>query len=379
MLTNMRRRLIRMSESRVFGAAVSGLQMLPDRNANLLRVLMFHRVAEEDERRDLDPTLISATPPQFARHIDWLSREFEFVSLRDVLLAVNGEESLPPRALLLTVDDAYLDFVQHAWPILSSKSVPAVLCVPTAFPDHPTRAFWWDRLHCALILTDQPGQIETCFGAQSLETPARRSDVFRELKRKLKQLPDQELQKQVDRICAQRDAPHPGPAVMSWKQLRDVSQAGVTLIPHTHTHPLLNRISPDDAYAEIRESRNELIRQIGESPPAFAYPAGYYSSQVAEILHAEGFQVAFSTIRGINDLRSIDPLRIRRTNVGRHTPDALIRAQLIASARILNPAVPTIFPSCKVNSDSYHNFMTGQHSVREPDCDAVDKNACHTF
>ena len=51
------------------------------------------------------------------------------------------------RVVVAFFDDGYLDFAEHAWPTLQSLGIPAVLFVPTAFPDHPGPGFWWDRLY----------------------------------------------------------------------------------------------------------------------------------------------------------------------------------------------------------------------------------------
>jgi peptidoglycan/xylan/chitin deacetylase (PgdA/CDA1 family) len=66
--------------------------------------------------------------------------------------AIAAGAPLPPRAVLITFDDAYDDFGKTAWPILQHFRLPATLFVPTAYPDQPQRAFWWDRLYRAMVL-----------------------------------------------------------------------------------------------------------------------------------------------------------------------------------------------------------------------------------
>jgi len=53
------------------------------------------------------------------------------------------------------------------------------------------------------------------------------------------------------------------------------------------------------------------------------------SDQVVQMLEQAGFALAFTTARGINDLRAADRLRLRRINLGRRATLALMRAQLL--------------------------------------------------
>ena len=41
--------------------------------------------------------------------------------------------------------------------------------------------------------------------------------------------------------------------------------------------------------------------------------------------------LAFTTLRGVNDMRTADPLRLRRINVGLHTSGAVLRTQLLST------------------------------------------------
>ena len=40
-------------------------------------------------------------------------------------------------AVLVTFDDAYADFAEHAWPVLRAHGISPLLFVPTAFPGDP--------------------------------------------------------------------------------------------------------------------------------------------------------------------------------------------------------------------------------------------------
>jgi hypothetical protein len=97
----------------------------------------------------------------------------------------------------------------------------------------------------------------------------------------------------------------------------------------------MNRISPHQAQAEAADSLADLAQQVGPVPPVFAYPSGGFDPGAVEALRAAGIELAFTTGRGINNLRTADPLLLRRINIGRHTSPALLRAQLLPWVRYL--------------------------------------------
>src|SRR5262245_66051523 len=99
----------------------------------MLRVLTYHRIAEASSALHLNPRLISASPEEFAAQIRFLASHYRVVGLEDVLVAFETHRPLPRRAVLITFDDAYRDFMDVAWPILQAHRVPATLFVPTAY------------------------------------------------------------------------------------------------------------------------------------------------------------------------------------------------------------------------------------------------------
>ena len=294
-----------------------------------MRVLTYHRVANAGEDPYLDPSLISATPEDFERQMGFLARNYEVVSMDDVLDALEGRRRLSSRAALITFDDGYRDFAENAWPILKIYGLPVVLFVPTAYPDHPERAFWWDRLYQAVTFTPHPERRDALLGVRPGCAAPERLSRLSELRNILKAMPHAEAMALVEEIAQQLEVQPPRRhRVLTWKELRSLSKQGVTIGAHTRTHPILSQITADELREEIRGSQDDLQREIGDTRPIFCYPSGDHDDRVVRILREEGFAAAFTTLDGQNDLRFQDPLCLRRTNITRRTTFPIFRLRL---------------------------------------------------
>ena len=328
--------LYRSVESSLFQGCLRLLEQIDDRSENLLRVLTYHRIDEPSRLKNLHPGMISATPAEFSRQMEELARHYHVVSIHAVMEAIEKRIPLPARSVLITFDDAYQDFSEHAWPILKSHSLPVTLFVPTAFPDHPKRLFWWDHLYAAIANANDYDEIMFHKIRLCLKTKQDKTDSFKKARNWIKSLPHELAMLHVERICDELNAPEMENYVLGWNELRQLASEGVTLAPHTQTHPLLNRIEADKATEQATGSWDDLRREIGETLPIIAYPAGGVSDRVAENLKDHGFKMAFTTTRGINNLNSADLLQLRRINVGQGTSLPLFRTQLIQEFRWLN-------------------------------------------
>jgi peptidoglycan/xylan/chitin deacetylase (PgdA/CDA1 family) len=295
----------------------------------MLRVLIYHRIADPESSPRLDPALVSATPDVFKQQMQYLAARFRVVSLSDVLRAFQKGTALPEDAVLVTFDDAYADFGTTAWPILKSLGLPAALFVPTAYPDSPNQLFWWDRLYCAVTSTTRPELESSPFGTMSLRTREDRLETFRRLREHLKNSAHQEVMRVVDETCDRLGGvPLTTNGVLSWDELRTLSSEGVALAAHTRTHPLLTRIASDAAREEIVGSQRDLEHHIGDTVPVFCFPGGQHNDTLVSILKQEGFKLAFTTVRGSNDLECADPWRLRRINITRTTSPLMFRLRL---------------------------------------------------
>ena len=249
------------------------------------------------------------------------------LSLAEVLEVRDGRRTLPPRAVMITFDDAYVDFIEHAWPALRRHGAPVTMFVPTAYPGDPGRAFWWDRLHAAITATARR-EVRTPAGRFPLGTVEERLRAHRALCAAVGRAPHADAVALVDEVVRALGGGEARSAVLDWGRLRSLAAEGLTLAPHTRTHPRLDRLGVEAAMSEVAGSRADLEREIGPTPKVLAYPEGGHDDAVVDALSREGFALAFTTHRRVNDLRRADWLRLGRINVGRRSSVGAIGLQL---------------------------------------------------
>jgi peptidoglycan/xylan/chitin deacetylase (PgdA/CDA1 family) len=313
--------------SDLFAPLIGALERIDSGRPNLLPVLTYHRVTPV-ERADGYPGLISAEPEAFAQQMAFVARRYRAIALGELLEARNAGRRLAPGSVMVTFDDAYRDFAEHAWPVLRAHGIPVTLFVPTAYPGRPEQSFWWDWLYAAVDGARPGAVLETPAASLRLRSAADRMDAFRHIRTAVKALPHDDGMQLVASIAGQLDCPSPAGMVLDWPALRQLAADGVALAPHSRSHPLLDRVEVGRLDEELMGSRSDLDDQIGTTPPVLAYPSGAQSGAVRAAVERLGFRIAFGTTRGVNDLDVADWLSLRRINVGSRSSLNAIRAQL---------------------------------------------------
>jgi peptidoglycan/xylan/chitin deacetylase (PgdA/CDA1 family) len=98
---------------------------------------------------------------------------------------------------------------------------------------------------------------------------------------------------------------------MSWQQMREMQNNGVTFANHSASHDYLVRLKQGENHQrwqnrvteDIRRAQARLKTELGKAPMLFAYPYGEYNTDLANIVAQMGY-VAFgqhSGPAGIND------------------------------------------------------------------------------
>ena len=88
------------------------------------------------------------------------------------------------------------------------------------------------------------------------------------------------------------------PGQMTWQQLQEMADAGMSIQSHTVSHPDLPSASDSRLRSELVDSRQAIQQALDRPVYALAYPAGSYSQRVIQAAKAAGYVMAVATSKG---------------------------------------------------------------------------------
>jgi len=244
---------------------------------------------------------------QFELIIGWLKQWFNVLPLDEAVARLNAH-SLPPRAAAITFDDGYADNYAVAMPILQRHGLSATFFVATGYLDGGR--MWNDTLveavrQCGnrrLDLSDEG------LGTHDLNSDEAVRQAIDAVLKLVKYRDPEERIKAATYVAKVSGARLPTDLMMTSEQVKKMRRAGMTIGAHTVTHPILARLSPDDARAEVAESKQFLESLLQERVGLFAYPNGKpdvdYRAVDADMIRGLGFDAAVTTAWGVADARS---------------------------------------------------------------------------
>ncbi len=211
-------------------------------------ILMYHSISSYASPR-FRPCTVS--PQVFEKHLSYLEQhDYTAVTVTQFVRAmVQGRAKLPLRPVILTFDDGYEDFYTHALPALRRHGFAATLYIATAFVGGTSR--WLQR---------------------------------------------------------EGESMRP---MLTWEQLAEISASGIECGAHSHTHQPLDMLPLSTARNEIVYSKEVLEEHLGQEVSSFAYPFGYYTPRVQQIVQAYGYTSACALKRMLNSLYD-DPYALAR-------------------------------------------------------------------
>jgi len=186
---------------------------------------------------------------RFRRQMAYLKRfGYRVLDLEAAVQALFGGAALPSRSVVLTFDDGYRSFREHAFPVLKRFGFPATVFLVSGLLGK--RAEWLE-------------------------------------------------------------GGGPKPALMDVGEIRELHREGVRFGSHGITHPRLACLEPSAAREEIVGSRRMLEDLIGEPVEHFCYPYGDYDEGTRDLVEEGGYRSALTCIRGAANAAD-NPLEIPR-------------------------------------------------------------------
>ncbi|SFF21020.1 polysaccharide deacetylase family protein [Streptomyces mirabilis] len=107
-------------------------------------------------------------------------------------------------------------------------------------------------------------------------------------------------------------------AMLSWAQVRELAAEQVEIGGHSHTHPQLDQLSDDALRFEVLRCKEIIADELGSRPASFAYPYGYSSRRVRQVVRETGFAQSLAVGNGLARRRQ-GPYALHRVTVRRTT------------------------------------------------------------
>lgn len=101
--------------------------------------------------------------------------------------------------------------------------------------------------------------------------------------------------------------------MLSWENIHEMKSAGIEFGSHSLTHPDLTRLSLDHVEREVCDSKTILEDTLGRKVSAFAYPYGYHTRTIREIVK-KYYSLACSGRLGVTT-RSSEPFALERIDM----------------------------------------------------------------
>lgn len=270
-------------------------------------ILGYHRIipSHSYERSFIQPGMY-VTLETFEKHIAYLSKNYSVMGLDCIT-----EDRALPNKCIVTFDDGWADNYKYAFPILKHYGIPATIFIATNKVGTSTWP-WPDRI-CYYIYNagthdfmdilkkgveflglSPPGNARNAKNTMVL------SEIILEFMKRLDPANLDSLVNHIDsEVVSRYGAVKNVRPWLTWDEVMEMSQSGISFGAHTHNHVILTNMPLDDARSEILLSREILSQKIKKPVKMFCYPNGHFNNEIIDIISNSGYDIAVTTKRGL--------------------------------------------------------------------------------
>jgi len=304
MLRNLKLGVLRLAQA-------AGVQELVARSRwrrQRLLILCYHGISLDEEH--LWRPNLYLDPALFRQRLEYLRGGGYSVLGLDEGLRRLREGSLPPKAVCLTFDDGFVDFLEAGYPLLATFGMPATVYLTTWYAGRGEPVFGlmthyllWkargQRLDLSPLVSgartvhlDTPRECESA--AAAIVSHARRDGRSHEDRQALLWFLADRLEVDYSGLLARRVL-----QIMSANEVARLSPLVATVELHTHRHRV--PMDPVMFTAEVEDNRAAIraMRPRQDNPVHFCYPSGVHAPEMLPWLRAAGVQSATTCEPGI--------------------------------------------------------------------------------
>lgn len=223
-------------------------------------VLTYHHISKKSFSG------VTITPERFEQDLKMIKDgNFNAISIRKLVNAMDGKEKLPPNAVVMTFDDGIESFYKYAYPLLKKYNMPAVNFIITS------------RTESYSPSTEDfnplsPQEIKEMYSSGIIDIQSHTHNSHEYI------IKDAELKKG---------------GKLAYREYYKDSKTFES--EETYTKRVLD---------DLKASREIIYKYIGVYPDMLCFPFGHYNSRVIELGKQAGFKYFITTVPGYNKQNS---------------------------------------------------------------------------
>ena len=271
-----------------------------------LAVLMYHYVRDPGDQAEAGSGIPGLPVSHFEAQLNHVTQHHTVISWLDLKQSLLEQKPLPPSACLLTFDDGVCDHYLNVFPALRARGLSGLFFALARQPKDGLAL--GHKIHFLLARLGLDGLREAIwFRLSSAQrelyelAEAHYQTKYSELDA-FKAVLQRNLSAEAEALLSQLFAEHigseekiAGTYYLTADQIGEMVAGGMHFGGHSRSHPWFDWVDADSQAEEIKASA-EWLRGIEPGPWAFAYPYGGLSPHARQLLQAQGFVAAFTTV-----------------------------------------------------------------------------------
>ena len=325
-------------------------------NRNRAIILFYHGICNEDFDLLKDYEERHTPKSSFRKHLDYLKKHgYVFVNMTELITSLKNKAKIE-KYVVLTFDDGFKNIITNAYPIMQEFNAKGC-CYLVSDLVGTNRLLWTDYVET--VIRNWPKRdLQFFFKGENINYSVgdkRASEnAMRDIKAKLRKIPDKERLKHLEQFSNQKLENIPEEFFMAdWKQIKNLDPAILEVGGHTKNHPNCENLDSDDELkGELLGSKIKIEENTGRNVMHFCYPAGSNNDRVVKKVMEYGYESAVTTAPGFID-QSADRYRLKRIAAGKDS--LLFKANISGSYHALRRLKAILRPGSAGDISLYEN------------------------
>lgn len=240
------------------------------------QILMLHRIAPHSPNQIKENENMKVSPKHLENFIlSALKRGYNFISLDTLYEMIVNQDFQNSKNIVFTIDDGYLDNYTYAFPIFKKYKIPFCIYLCTSYLSQQPN-MWWYSLG-DFILQHSSYYHPITKKKIDISTSHQKSLLFMELRRYILQnLKINNTLEIMDTLNIPHDLGRYSNLTLTTTQITEMLESTLlTLGNHTHTHPVINNLTPKELEENIKLVSKIISETFNTHPPKhFCLPFG---------------------------------------------------------------------------------------------------------